>query len=106
MADKTNDIMHIFNEALERRTPEKRMAYLHQACGPDTELLDKVQALLKAYEEAEDVPDGPLVDAGPTLEAGPLVEQPGSIIGRYNRNTPSAAGWPSRSSNWAWTPRA
>jgi len=83
MTDKTNDTMQIFSEALERQSAEERTSYLNQVCGQDTGQLNKIKALLQAYDEAEDVPDGPLVAVGPTLEHRVSAERPGSMIGRY-----------------------
>ncbi|MHC4431030.1 MAG: protein kinase domain-containing protein [Planctomycetota bacterium] len=83
MAQPSKDIKLIFAEALEKQTSGERAAYLDAACGRDAELLKKVEALLAAYEEADDVPDSPIIDLGATMEDMTLVEQPGTAIGRY-----------------------
>ena len=56
----------LFAEALERATPEARAAYLDAACGTDTALRRRVEALLRAAEKA-----GDFLEAPPTgLEGG------------------------------------
>jgi len=83
MAQASKDIKLIFAEALEKQAFGERAAYLDAACGNDSELLGKVEALLTAYAEADDVPNSPIIDLGPSMEAATLVEQPGTIIGPY-----------------------
>lgn len=83
MAQLSKDIKLIFAEALEKQASSERAAYLDAACGNDSELLGKVEALLTAYAEADDVPDSPIIDLGPSMEDATLVEQPGTIIGPY-----------------------
>ena len=83
MVQPPKDIKLIFAEALEKQTSGERAAYLDASCGNDAELLGKVEALLAAYEEADDVPDSPIIDLGLTMEDVTLAEQPGTIIGRY-----------------------
>jgi len=83
MAQPSKDIKLIFAEALEKQASGERAAYLDAACGNDSELLGKVEALLTAYAEADDVPDSPIIDLGPSMEDATLVEQPGTIIGPY-----------------------
>jgi serine/threonine protein kinase/WD40 repeat protein len=77
----------VFAEALRHSTSSARAAYLAGACGPDTALRGRVEALLRAAENAgdflEQLPAGLGGDADPTPVAGGLGEQPGSRIGRY-----------------------
>jgi serine/threonine protein kinase len=42
----------IFDRAREITTPEERRAYLDQACGADAELRQRIETLLRAYDEA------------------------------------------------------
>src|SRR5665213_1640600 len=42
----------IFMEALDRETPPERAAYLDKACGGDTALRQRVEALLTSHEQA------------------------------------------------------
>jgi serine/threonine protein kinase len=83
MGKSQKDIKTIFADALEKKAGEERTEYLDDVCGGDIDLRQKVEALLDAYDEAEDVPDGPIIDPGATLEDAVLSEQPGTIIGRY-----------------------
>jgi WD40 repeat protein/serine/threonine protein kinase len=73
----------IFFAALEKQTPEERVAYLRAACGEDEDLRLRVQRLLNAQPQLGTFLQGSaasLVD--PAAEA-PLAERPGSIIGPY-----------------------
>jgi len=67
-------------------TPRKR-AYLDAACGADAKLRQRVEALLRAAENAGDFLETPPTGLGnvaeATLELGNLSEQPGDKIGRY-----------------------
>jgi hypothetical protein len=83
MGEKPVDIKSIFADALEKETAEERAAYLDKVCGNDANLRNKVEALLKAYEEADDVPEAPIIGPGITLDNSPLTEGPGTRIGRY-----------------------
>src|SRR6185369_6857329 len=77
----------VFAEALQCATPEARSAYLNGACGPDTALRRRVEALLRAAESVSDFleapPTGLSGDADSTLPASELSEKPGERIGRY-----------------------
>jgi len=75
----------VFAEAIRCATPEARAAYLDTACRTDTALRRRVEALLRASENAGDFLEEP-----PTGLASPegLVttqpsEKPGDRIGRY-----------------------
>jgi len=74
-------LRQIYLDALGKRSPEARAAYLEEVCGSDDELKSKVEALLR-----EAVDDGFLEIPAAHLqitEALPLPESPGSVIGRY-----------------------
>jgi eukaryotic-like serine/threonine-protein kinase len=77
----------IFAEALQRTSPETRMAYLDGACGTDTTLRGRVEALLRAAENAGDFleqpPTGLRGDEDCAPLAGELSEKAGDRIGRY-----------------------
>src|SRR5690349_20767962 len=51
----------IFDAALEIESPEQRQAYVNEACAGNTELRDKVVALLRAYREAGSFLERPAV---------------------------------------------
>jgi len=88
----------IFGEALEE-PPDERAAFLVAACGGDTALRSEVEALLGAFDAADEFlvsKDAPVGDAerlavaasparrldSPTQETRPN-EGPGAVIGRY-----------------------
>jgi len=73
----------IFKAALKKKHLTERAAYIKKACGSDSELLARVEALLKAHDEAGDFLEAPVLDPVATLEDSPLTEGPGTIIGRY-----------------------
>ena len=72
----------IFKAAIKLR-PDRRAAYLDQACGSDAELRGEIESLLHAHDATggflEDVPAGP----DPTEDYQPLAERPGTVIGPY-----------------------
>ncbi len=71
----------IFLDALERRSPGEREAFLDAACGGDTALRARLEALLRHHAE-DDFLEEP-AGAG-DLPAGPgPVEEVGTVIGRY-----------------------
>ena len=77
----------LFAAALELPLAE-RQRYLEQACGGDTELLRRVQALLRVHVEVGDFLETPAVaDRADVAHAGastpPLEEAAGTMIGRY-----------------------
>jgi serine/threonine protein kinase len=76
-----------FAEALQCATPEARAAYLDGACGMDTALRRRVEALLRAAESAGDFleqpPTGLAAEDGSTRVVAGLSEKPGDRIGRY-----------------------
>ena len=73
----------IFKAAFKLKSPTERIAYLKRACGNDADLLARVEALLKAHEEAGSFLESPPGSIGGTLDAPPLTEGPGTRIGRY-----------------------
>jgi eukaryotic-like serine/threonine-protein kinase len=93
MGDEPNPIKPVspeqalFTEALQRATPEARAAYLDGACGTDTALRQRVEALLRAAESAgdflEEPPTGLVAGDKSTMVVTGLSEKPGDRIGRY-----------------------
>ncbi len=77
----------VFAEALLRDTPEARSAYLEAACGGDLALRQRVEALLRAAENAgdflEEPPTGLSSKTGSAVQVGELSEKAGDKIGRY-----------------------
>jgi serine/threonine protein kinase len=83
MSELSADVKTIFADTLEKRTLAERNAYLSVACRGDTALRQRVEALLRAYEEANDVPDTPIVSPEVPQQETLLTEGPGTVIGRY-----------------------
>src|SRR6478736_2518827 len=77
----------LFLEALQRSLPEAQAAYLDAACGMDTALRRRVEALLRAAESAgdflEEPPTGLAAGDESTMVLTGLREKPGDRIGRY-----------------------
>ena len=77
----------LFAAALQCATPEARAACLAGACGTDTALRRRVEALLRAAESAGDFlehpPAGLAASDGSTTVVTALSEKPGDRIGRY-----------------------
>ncbi|MHC4145320.1 MAG: serine/threonine protein kinase, partial [Planctomycetota bacterium] len=80
MAENAKTIEEIYSAALEKDSEAERSAYLDGACGDDHVARDRVEALLKADEDAGDFLEVPTVH---TLPDSPLTEVPGTVIGRY-----------------------
>ncbi|HKI16909.1 MAG TPA: serine/threonine-protein kinase [Isosphaeraceae bacterium] len=72
----------IFKAAV-KLPPDRRAAYLDQACGSDAELRGEIESLLHAHDSSgsflENVPAGP----DPTEDYPPIAERPGTVIGPY-----------------------
>jgi predicted Ser/Thr protein kinase len=83
MAEKPNDIEALYNAALKKRSEAERSAYLDAVCGDNPVLRARVEALLKAYDEAGDFLEVPAVELNSAVEESPLIEGPGTKIGRY-----------------------
>ncbi|HLW68896.1 MAG TPA: protein kinase, partial [Gemmataceae bacterium] len=57
MPADANAVKAIFLAAIDRPTAAERDSYLHEACAGDTELRQRVDALLKAHAESGSFPD-------------------------------------------------
>jgi hypothetical protein len=94
----------IFAAALEKPNAEEQAAYLTQACAGDARLRRRVEALLRAHAEPDEILDRPLT---PTVDETRLVERPGSCIGPYKLLQQIGDGgmgwssWPNRRSRSA-----
>ena len=82
MSELSKPVGAIFDAAIEL-PPERRAAYLREACGDDDALRQRVEALLRAHESAEMFMASPAV--APRMETLVVkpAEQPGDRIGRY-----------------------
>jgi tetratricopeptide (TPR) repeat protein len=72
----------VFAEALEKRDPRERAAFLDQVCGGDPALRAGVEALLSAYDEGEFL-ECPALTLAETVDAAAATERPGTVIGRF-----------------------
>jgi serine/threonine protein kinase len=85
----------IFATALEKSSADERARFLAEACGGDTALKKRIEALLSAHEQVDDVLDIPADSPGHTHfdellaistgqdPARPITEGPGTRIGPY-----------------------
>jgi len=80
---KLSEIEEIYHAALERAPGRARAVHLDAACGADMPLRARVEALLKANEEAGAFLEALPWDENATLDTSPLSEGPGTVIGRY-----------------------
>jgi WD40 repeat protein/serine/threonine protein kinase len=83
MGNEPIDIKSIFSEALQKKDAQVQAAYLDKACGNDIQLRAKVEALLRAHQEAGDFLKAPAFGADVTLENTLKIEGPGTRIGHY-----------------------
>jgi len=83
MADRANDIETIYNAARQKPAGAERSEYLDKACGNDAGLRSRVEALVKADEEAGSFLESQPFEATITIDKAPVVEQPGDNIGPY-----------------------
>jgi serine/threonine protein kinase/tetratricopeptide (TPR) repeat protein len=82
-AEHKRDEEAIFNEAIKIKSYAERAAFIKSACGDDTALLARVEALLKVHFEGKSFLKSPPAGIAGTLDAGPLTEGPGTRIGWY-----------------------
>jgi eukaryotic-like serine/threonine-protein kinase len=82
MSEPKRPVGAIFDAAVEL-PPERRAAYLREACGGDDSVRQRVEALLRAHESAEAFMDRPAVDLSRETVVVKPAEQPGDRIGRY-----------------------
>src|SRR5579862_118193 len=79
MSTNIEQIEDLFIRAIEFR-PDERAAFLAGACGQDSVLIARVQALLQAHDaDAGILADRPKSEAG----VGPPLDRPGDRIGQY-----------------------
>src|SRR5438093_12446786 len=91
-AERWKQINDLFQSATEC-PPEKRAAFLDQACHGDEGLCREVESLLTSYERAENFIESPAFAVAPELltneSAGALV---GELIGHYRIESPIGIG--------------
>lgn len=72
----------IFVQALRQPVGDERDRYLHQACGTNVVLRQRIEVLLQAHDEASDFLAKPAIDM-PSTTTPPIAELPGSMVGPY-----------------------
>src|SRR5262245_61161487 len=86
MGDVRQHILTLFNEALASASPTERAAYLDRACAGEPDVRARVEALLRAHDEAGLFLAGD-ADVPTTANSATLVEGPdersGTVIGPY-----------------------
>src|SRR5438067_10701915 len=80
-------LMAIFGEALECAAPADREAYLGRACGGDAALRARVEALVRAHEQAGGFLQGP-----PAPPDRPPADARGTALGPYRLVEPIGEG--------------
>jgi serine/threonine protein kinase len=80
MTKRESEAERIFLQAVDEHAPSEWSAFLQTACGDDSELCDRVHALLKAHGKPN-----PLLEDGfaPTIDQPSLSEELGTFIGPY-----------------------
>jgi len=73
----------IFYAALKLKSQAERNAYIKAACGHNINLLNRVEALLKAHDTEDSFLEVPALEPDATLDKPPMIEGPGTMIGRY-----------------------
>src|SRR5262245_31339770 len=81
----------IFLAALEKATPQERVAYVEGACADDAGLLSRVQELLKAHDQSHGPFDVPPPGIAGTI-AESITETAGMVIGPYKLIEPIGEG--------------
>lgn len=72
----------IFEAAAALETDAQRQEYLGRAC-PDLELRQEVESLLAAMKDPDSLFETKDDSETPSLDSIPVIEQPGTMIGRY-----------------------
>ncbi len=85
MGEAKHETRAVFTAILALNTPQERAHFLDEACRGKPELRQRVEALLRAHEQASSFLEEP---AAPTprktiVFSPPLTEKPGDKIGRY-----------------------
>ncbi len=83
MSKELEDIRSIFCDALEKGTIAERTAFLNTACGKNSDVRQKIEALLELHENSGSFLESPILDSDLILDDSPLTEEPGTVIDRY-----------------------
>jgi hypothetical protein len=82
MDSTTLDEVSIFNVARLIAFPEARRFYLDQTCRADQALRERVETLLRAYDQEPGFLEAPATEIRAIHDA-PVREGPGTVIGPY-----------------------
>src|SRR5439155_5380310 len=82
MEKQLANVKAVFDQALEISVLAEREAYLDRACADTPDLRQRVEALLRAYDDAGSFMQGPAPAGAGTVDE-PLTERPGTVIGPY-----------------------
>lgn len=77
------DEKEIFNVAIAIETGDARQQYLKQVCGDDTDLMRRVDVLLRMQSEEPDFLDVPVLGGSATVAGQTVSEKTGDSIGPY-----------------------
>ena len=76
-----NRAQAVFLAALSQPAPADRLRYLDEACGPDVELRQRVELLLRAHDDPGSFLGMPAADPGATADPQPdRVEAPAGTV--------------------------
>jgi WD40 repeat protein/serine/threonine protein kinase len=82
MANNLIDEKEVFNRARRIATPERRTAYLQEACDHDPAAMQRILELIRVHEQ-----DASFLESSPVVRevtiAEPVAERPGTVIGPY-----------------------
>jgi uncharacterized membrane protein len=83
MPGEPNRTQAVFSLAVEATDAAARAQVLNRECGADTELRQRVEALLAAHDASGGFLDRPPVSLLSTVDAPRRIEGPGGRIGPY-----------------------
>jgi serine/threonine protein kinase/Flp pilus assembly protein TadD len=92
MTRPTDNVEAVFMAALDKRTPQERLAFVEVACAGNLPLLQRVRELLNAHEEARGPLDAPPLGPEGTTDQPRNTEGPTSRIGPYKLLEPIGEG--------------
>jgi hypothetical protein len=92
MSEQPQTEKSIFLAAMEKTSAADRAAYLHEACGDNTQLRSEVEALLAAHERLPAAASAVGLEGELTLDPPILLTPPGTVIGRYKLLEPIGEG--------------
>ncbi|HKB37950.1 MAG TPA: serine/threonine-protein kinase, partial [Gemmataceae bacterium] len=85
-------VQAVFLAAAEQGSAAGRAAVLDRLCGPDAELRQRVDTLLRAHEAPESFLESPAPHLAATADEMPVTEMPGTMIGPYKLLEPIGEG--------------